>query len=100
MTSPTTQPLSPDEQALSDTFDALFSNPALYPTIGGRAQAGHEVLIDNYLSNQIFGSTWITFSDTANRNLPTFQVYLNRASITEYIQHAKNHDADVYFHTS
>lgn len=58
------------------------------------------VLIDNYLSNQIFGSTWITFSDTANWNLSTFQGYLNRASITEYIQHAKNHDADVYFHTS
>jgi hypothetical protein len=63
------------------------------------AQAGHQALIDNYLSNQILGSTWITFSDIANWNLSTFQGYLNRASISEYIQYGNNHDAAVYFHT-
>jgi hypothetical protein len=97
--SPTTQPLSQDEQTLSDTFDALFSNPALYPQLAAGAQAGHQALIDNYLSNQILGSTWITFSDIANWNLSTFQGYLNRASISEYIQYGNNHDAAVYFHT-
>jgi hypothetical protein len=97
--SPTTQPLSQDEQTLSDTFDALFSNRALYPKLAAGAQAGHQALIDNYLSNQILGSTWITFIDIANWNLLTFQGYLNRASITEYIQYGNNHDAAVYFHT-
>ena len=97
--SPTTQPLSQDEQTLSDTFDALFSNPAMHPELAAGAQAGHQALIDNYLSNQIAGSTWITFSDIASWNLSTFQGYLNRASITEYIQYGNNHDAAAYFHT-
>jgi len=97
--SPTTQPLSQDEQTLSDTFDALFSNLALYPQLAAGAQAGHEALIDNYLSNQIAGSTWITFSDIANWDLSTFQGYLNRASITQYCQYCNNHNAAAYFHT-
>jgi hypothetical protein len=96
---PTTQPLAQDEQTLSDAFDVLFSNPAVYPELAAGAQAGHQVLIDNYLSNQIAGSTWITFSDIANWNLATFQGYLNRASITEYIQYGNNHDTAAYFHT-
>jgi hypothetical protein len=97
--SPTTQPLSQDEQTLSDTFDALFSNLALYPQLAAGAQAGHEALINNYLSNQIAGSTWITFSDIANWDLSTFQGYLNRASITQYCQYCNNHNAAAYFHT-
>jgi hypothetical protein len=96
--SPTTQPLSQDEQTLSDTFDALFSNPAVHPQLAAGAQAGHQALIENYLTNQIAGSTWITFSDIASWNLSTFQGYLNRASITEYIQYGNNHDAAAYFH--
>jgi hypothetical protein len=99
VSSPTTQPLSQDEQTLSDTFDAVFSNLALHPQLAAGAQAGHQALIDNYLSNQIAGSTWITFGDIANWNLSTFQGYLNRASITEYIQYGNNHDAAAYFHT-
>jgi hypothetical protein len=91
--------LSQDEQTLSDTFDALFSNLALYPQLAAGAQAGHEALINNYLSNRIMGSTWITFSDMAKWDLSTFQGYLNRASITEYIQYGNDHSAAVYFHT-
>lgn len=97
--SPTTQPLSQDEQALSDAFDALFSIPAMRPQLAAGAQAGHQALIDNYLSNAIAGSSWISFSDIASWNLSTFQGYLNRSSITEYIQYANNHDAAAYFHT-
>jgi hypothetical protein len=98
--SPTTQPLSSNEQLLSDTFDALFSDPSQHPQLGAGAQAGHQALINNYLSHQaIASSTWITFNDIANWDLSTFQGYLDRASISEYIQYANNHDAAVYFHT-
>ncbi len=97
--SPTTQPLSLDEQNLSDTFDALFSDRANHPQLAAGAQAGHQAIIDNYLSNKIAGSTWITFGDIANWDLSTFQGYLNRSSITEYIQYGNNHEAAAYFHT-
>ena len=63
------------------------------------AQAGHQAIIDNYLSNTIAGSTWITFGDIAEWDLSTFQGYLNRASITEFIQYGNNHEAAAYFHT-
>jgi hypothetical protein len=97
--SPATNPLSADEQNLSDTFDALFANITNHPQLAAGAQAGHQALIDNYVNNHFMGSTWITFMDMANWNLSTFQGYLNRASITEYIQYGNNHNAAAYFHT-
>jgi len=97
--SPSTNPLSADEQNLSDTFDALFADIANHPQLAAGAQAGHQALIDNYVNNHFMGSTWITFMDMANWNLSTFQGYLNRASITEYIQYGNNHNAAAYFHT-
>jgi hypothetical protein len=97
--SPTTQPLSSDEQTLSDTFDALFANRATHPLLVAGAQAAHQALIRNYRSHRIAGSTWITFSDMAEWDLSSFQGYLNRASITEYIQYGNNHTAAAYFHT-
>ena len=98
--SPTTQPLSQNEQILSDTFDALFSDPAQHPQLAAGAQAGHQALVNNYLSHQsMASSTWITFNDIANWDLSTFQGYLDRASITEYIQYGNNHNAAAYFHT-
>jgi hypothetical protein len=98
--SPTTQPLSQDEQKLADTFDALFTDPSQHPKLAAGAQAGHQALVNNYLSHQIIAtSTWITFNDIANWNLSSFQGYLNRASITEYLQYGNNHDAAAYFHT-
>jgi hypothetical protein len=97
--SPTTQPLTQDEQTLSDTFDALFSDLSEHPQLAAGAKAGHEAIINNYLSHKISGSTWITFGDIANWDLSTFQGYLNRSSITEYIQYGNNHDAAAYFHT-
>jgi hypothetical protein len=97
--SPATNPLSADEQNLSDTFDALFANITNHPQLAAGAQAGHQALIDNYVNNHFMGSTWITFMDMANWDLSTFQGYLNRASITEYIQYGNNHNAAAYFHT-
>jgi hypothetical protein len=97
--SPSTNPLSADEQALSDTFDALFADPAKLPLMVAGAQAGHNALIENYHANKIPGSTWITFMDIADWNLSTFQGYLNRASITEYCQYCNNRNAAAYFHT-
>jgi len=97
--SPATNPLSADEQNLSDTFDALFADITNHPQLAAGAQAGHQALIDNYVNNHFMGSTWITFMDMANWDLSTFQGYLNRASITEYIQYGNNHNAAAYFHT-
>lgn len=97
--SPATNPLSADEQNLSDTFDALFADITNHPQLAAGAQAGHQALIDNYVNNHFMGSTWITFMDMANWDLSTFQGYLNRASITEYIQYGNNHNAAAYFQT-
>ena len=97
--SPATNPLSADEQNLSDTFDELFADITNHPQLAAGAQAGHQALIDNYVNNHFMGSTWITFMDMANWDLSTFQGYLNRASITEYIQYGNNHNAAAYFQT-
>lgn len=107
VTSPTTNPLSASEQALSDTFDALFADPANFPLLGAGAQAGHLAMITNYHSNEIPGTSWIFFTDIAQWNLSTFQGYLNRASITEYIQYGNDlcnpagssNCAAAYFHS-
>ena len=88
--SPTTNPLSANEQTLSDTFDALFADPANHPLLAAGAQGGHDELIDNYRSNTIPGTSWIFFTDIAQWDLSTFQGYLNRASITEYIQYGND----------
>jgi hypothetical protein len=45
------------------------------------------------------GTNWIIFMDMANWDLSTFQGYLNRASITEYIQYGNNHNAAAYYQT-
>jgi hypothetical protein len=97
--SPTTQPLTPDEQTLSETFDALFADLQTHPQLAAGAKAGHEAIITNYLLHTIAGSTWITFGDIANWDLSTFQGYLNRSSITEFCQYCNNHNAAAYFHT-
>ena len=90
VTSPSTNPLSTNEQTLSDTFDALFADPVNFPLLAAGAQAGHQALIDNYHSNTISSTNWIFFTDIAQWNLSTFQGYLNRASITEYIQYGND----------
>jgi hypothetical protein len=97
--SATTQPLTQDEETLSDTFDALFSDRSKHPQLAAGGKAGHEAIIDNYLSHTISGSTWTFFDDIANWDLSTFQGYLNRASITEFCQYCNNHNAAAYFHT-
>jgi hypothetical protein len=97
--SPSTNPLSANEQTLSDTFDALFADPTKLALLAAGAQAGHTALVENYHSHAISGSTWITFMDIANWDLSSFQGFLNRASITEFIQYGNNHNAAAYFHT-
>src|SRR4029077_14970506 len=71
--SPTTNPLSADEQNLSDTFDALFADIANHPQLAAGAQAGHQTIIDNYVNNHFMGSNWIIFMDMAEWDLMTFQ---------------------------
>jgi hypothetical protein len=93
----TTQPMTSDEQALSDTFNALFSDPSQYPQLIAGAQAAHADIDNNYLSTTIAGTSWITFTDIGEWE-KTSQGYLNRSSITDYIQYGNNHKAAAYYH--
>jgi hypothetical protein len=88
--SPSTNPLPANDQALSDAFNALIADPANHQELAAGAQDGHQELIDNYLMHTIAGTSWIFFTDTAQWDLSTFQGYLNRASITEYIQYGND----------
>ncbi|MFX8381753.1 hypothetical protein ABTL77_20345, partial [Acinetobacter baumannii] len=44
-----TQPLTVDQQALSDSFDALLADPANNDTMAAAAQAAHADLVADYL---------------------------------------------------
>jgi hypothetical protein len=94
----TTPPMTQQEQVLSDTFNMLFQNPANYPQLIAGAQAAHDAIDHNYLTHTFMGTTWITFTDIGNWNADS-QGYLNRSSITDYIQYGNNHSAAVYYHS-
>ena len=93
-----TQPLTPQEQALSNDFNALFHHKRHWPELAAGAQAGHEAILVNYQTHTLPGTTWITFTDMGAWD-QTFQGYLNRSSINEYIQFGNNRTAAGYYHT-
>jgi hypothetical protein len=94
--SPTTQPLTPDEQELSDQFNAFFRNPANWPQMAAATKAAHAEIDDNYLTNYWRGTKWIHFTDIAEWFDPS--QYLDRSSVTDYIQYGNNLDAASYYH--
>jgi hypothetical protein len=94
--SPKTQPFTPDEQALSDQFNAFFSNPANWPQMAAATKAAHADIDDNYLTNYWRGTNWIHFTDIAEWFDPS--QYLDRSSVTDYIQYGNNLDAASYYH--
>jgi hypothetical protein len=94
--SPKTQPFTPDEQALSDQFNAFFSNPANWPQMAVALKAAHADIDANYLTNYWRGSKWIHFTDIAEWFDPS--QYLDRSSVTDYIQYGNNLDAAAYYH--
>jgi hypothetical protein len=94
---PTTQPLTPDEQTLSDTFNSFFSNPSNWPQMAAGAQAAHADIDDNYLTHTLPGTDWVNFTDMGEWD-QTFQGYLNRAGISDYLQFGNNLKAAAYYH--
>jgi hypothetical protein len=94
--SPTTQPLTPDEQALSDNFNAFFSDPSNWPQMAAATKAAHTDIDDNYLTTTLQGTNWVHFTDIADWVQPS--QYLDRSSVTDYIQYGNNISAASYYH--
>ncbi|MFT3765176.1 MAG: DUF1214 domain-containing protein [Minicystis sp.] len=89
MASPTTQPLTEDDQALILHFNALFSaaknvidhdSGPMRDIIRG-AQAAHAALVNRWQSN-LGPTNWIHFDNIGEWGTN----YLDRAALTEYIQ--------------
>jgi len=92
----TTQPLSTKEKILAAAFNQLFQDQSNYPQMIAGAQDAHKLIDANYLTNFYPNTTWVTFTDIGQWNTDA-QGYLNRSSITDYIQYGNNHDAAVYY---
>jgi len=59
-------------------------------------KAAHADIDDNYLTNYWRGTNWIHFTDIAEWFDPS--QYLDRSSVTDYIQYGNNLDAAAYYH--
>ncbi len=98
--SSSTQPMSVSEKALAKQFDKYFGQLAkpvqqLELFLGARDAAAD--IRDNYLSNKLPGSQWISFLDFATWNT-TPQGYLNRSSTAMYLQGANDRSVAAYYH--
>ncbi|MBV8708138.1 MAG: DUF1254 domain-containing protein [Acidobacteriaceae bacterium] len=93
--SPKTPPMSPEVQALSNNFNALFASGTSNRSEFARgAQAAHAAIVNRYLDHT--GATnWITYT---NIGVWEPDEFVQRSSITQFIQYANNHDAAAYYH--
>ncbi|MEU8775547.1 DUF1214 domain-containing protein [Streptomyces sp. NPDC048606] len=97
MHAPTTAPLSPEDQALSDRFDRLFGNgvdPDEADAFARGAQDAHARIVRNYLTHR--GPTnWVHFTNTG---VWTPSEYLDRSSISEFLQYGNSRATAAYYH--
>ncbi|MFD4868148.1 DUF1214 domain-containing protein [Streptomyces sp. NPDC058412] len=93
----TTAPLSPADQALADRFDRLFGNgvdPDEADAFARGAQEAHARIVRNYLTHQ--GPTnWVHFT---NVGIWTASEYLDRSSISEFLQYGNSRVTAAYYH--
>jgi hypothetical protein len=95
-----TPPLTSQEKALSDKFDALFGSggsgltPAARAAFVTGARAAHDAIVNNYLGNR-GPNNWIHFTNIGNWG----DQVLDRASITEFIQFGNGISTAAYYHT-
>jgi hypothetical protein len=94
---PTTPPLSPATQALSDRFNRLFKHGQLRPAARAQfaagAQAAHTLIVGHYLTHH--GPTnWVSFTDIADWGTN----YLDRAATTQFLQYSNTHSTAAYYH--
>jgi hypothetical protein len=94
-----TPPLSAQEQALSDRFDALFGDGDLVHDLGKLAQfaegtrGAHAAILERYLSHT--GRTnWISFTNIGDWGPNVIE----RSAIAEFIQYGNGYDTAAYFH--
>ncbi len=92
----TTPPLTPSQQALSDSFDAFFgsSDRATEASMQRGAQTAHRRILNNYLDHR-GPNNWIHFTNIGNWG----DNALDRASITEFIQYGNGMATSAYYHT-
>jgi hypothetical protein len=90
-----TPPMSPDVQELSDEFNALFAKVHIDRSEFARGtRAAHEAIVNDYL-NHTGPTNWITY---ANIGVWAPDEYIQRSSITEFIQYANDHNTAAYYH--
>jgi hypothetical protein len=95
-----TPPLTPQEQTISDEFDAVFGDggssvrPAMKIAFIRGARAAHHAILDNYLGNR-GPNNWIHFTNIGSWG----DEVLDRASITEFIQFGNGISTAAYYHT-
>lgn len=92
----TTQPMTAEQQALSDRFDRLFARKSAREALARGARKGHKALVSNYLDETLSRSQWIHFGNIGKWT-DNYAGYLDRSSITEYIQFGNNMPAAAYF---
>src|SRR5512140_359922 len=99
MASPTTQPVTANDQQLIQRFNVLFAGAKSQVSSNSRpltdiirgAQAAHNALVNRWQSHR--GSTnWIHFDNIGNWGTN----YLDRAALTEYIQFGNDRKAAYY----
>ncbi len=83
---------------MSDTFNQLLSDQSNWPQLALGAQAAHDLVTANYLTHTFMNTSWVEFTNIGAWDM-TFQGYLDRSSVTDYIQYGNNHDAAVYYHS-
>jgi hypothetical protein len=93
--SPRTPPMSPDLQELSDQFNALFAKAnGKRSQFANGAQTAHAAIVNDYL-NHAGPTNWITYT---NIGIWGPDEYIQRSSITQFIQYGNGHDTAAYFH--
>ena len=98
--SSTTPPLTAQQQALSDAFDASFGSGgagisrATRLALAAGARKAHSAIVDSYLEHRD-RNQWIHFTNIGDWGNNA----LDRASITEYIQYGNGISTSAYYHT-
>jgi len=90
-----TPTMSPEVQELSDEFNALFAKAKTEGSEFAKgARAAHAAIVDDYL-NHTGPTNWITYT---NIGVWAPDEYIQRSSITEFIQYTNDHEAAAYYH--
>ena len=95
VSSPKSPPMSSEVQDLSNQFNALFANATTNRLEFARgAQTAHAAIVNDYLNNTGL-TNWITYT---NIGIWGPDEYIQRSSITQFIQYGNGHVTAAYYH--